>query len=167
MARIVGAAMAALLLSAAAAGGPGLPERVTRALLGEFPRAEIVRFGPEGASGVLVYVIEFQDAGAERACDITADGTILAVSVVVATDEVPPAALATIREASAGANAAIWRIKRMEVRATPNDGKVVSLEQKVTRYEAEFRRIALWNEVVVAEDGTIVERIRWYRAGGE
>jgi uncharacterized membrane protein YkoI len=134
-----------------------LPEAVKKTFEARFPRAEIEKIDAEEENGVMVYDIEFKDGDTEKETDITADGTMLEFTVVVAARAVPEVAMKPIREAAAAAGATMKRIERIEIAYETKDGKAIKLPKAVTHYAVELQKGKQESEIVVAADGKVLE----------
>ena len=103
----------------------------------------------------MVYDIEFKNGAVEQETDITADGTILEVTLVVEAKAVPPAAMKAIEKAAAGGK--IGRIENIDIRYETKDGKAVKLATPVTHFAAEITKGDETSEIVVTPDGAPVK----------
>ena len=139
-----------------------LPAPVAKAFRAAFPNAEIQKLDVEVEDGVKVYDFEFKDGSVERETDITDDGTLLEVTIVIDPKDVPAVAMKTIRKAAQGAT--IGRSERIEVLWEIRDGKVIKLQKPVTRYAAELAKQNLKAEAIVTSNGTVVEPVEWVPA---
>jgi hypothetical protein len=140
-----------------------LPDAVKKTFEARFPKGEIEKVEAEEEGGVTVYDIEFKDGETEKETDITADGTMLEYTVVIAAKAVPEAAMKPIREAAAGAT--MKRVERIEISHETRDGKTIKLPRPLTHYAVDMEKGAKTAEVVVAPDGEVVEAPKW--TGGE
>lgn len=132
-----------------------LPDPVIKTFQGAFPQAQITKLDAEEENGVMVYDIEFKDGKIEKETDITADGTMLELTVVIPAQEAPAAAMKAVRAAAQGAK--LGRIERVEIRFETQDGKMVKLDKPVTHYAVEIGKGNKTTEIVVAPDGTVIE----------
>lgn len=132
-----------------------LPAAAAKAFKDAFPKGEIEKLEAEEENGVTVYDIEFKNGAAEQEMDLTADGTILEVTLVVDAKAVPPAAMKAIEKAAEGAK--IGRIENVDIRYETKDGKAIKLARPVTHFAAEFTRGDKTTEVVVTPDGAPVK----------
>ena len=131
-----------------------LPEAVTKTFKATFPKGEITKLDVDVENGVTVYDIEFNDGKMEKETDITADGTMLEFTVVVALKEVPAPARKALRAAAQGGK--IERIERIEISYETKDGKAIKLDKPVTHYAVEIVKDGKTSETVVNLDGTPV-----------
>ena len=129
-------------------------EAVTKAFKAAFPKGEITKLDVDVENGVTVYDIEFNEGKIEKETDITADGTMLEFTVVVALKEVPAPARKALRAAAQGGK--IERIERIEISYETKDGKAIKRDKPITHYAVEFVKDGKTSEVVVAPDGTRV-----------
>ena len=132
-----------------------LPAAAAKAFKDAFPKGKIEKLDVDNENGVTVYDIEFKNGPAEQETDITADGTILEVTLVVEAKDVPAAAMKAIEKAAEGAK--IKRIENIEISYETKDGKAVKLTKPVMRFAAEFAKGNKTTEVVVTPDGTLVK----------
>jgi len=133
----------------------GLPDPVAKTFRATFPGAEIAKVDVDAENGVTVYDLEFTDGLIEKEADITGDGIMLEFTVVVSAEDVPAAAMKTVRKAAEGA--AIGRIEHVQIKYEAKDGKTVRLARPVTRYAVELARGGKTTEVVVDPDGRVTE----------
>ncbi len=136
-----------------------LPDAVARTFRTAFPKAQILKLDVEEEDGVIVYDIEFMDVATEKETDITADGTMLEFTVVIGVENLPTAAMKTVRRAAEGA--AIGRIEYIEISYETKNGRVVKLPETVINYAVEMIRGDKTTEIVVNPDGTMVEPAGW------
>jgi len=136
-----------------------LPDPVEATFQARFPRAAIEKIDVTEENGVRVYDIEFQDGRMERETDIAEDGTLMEYTDVIPLKAIPAAPLKAIRAAAKGAR--LGRLERIEVSYETHEGKVVKLPEAVTRYAAEMSRKGQHAEVIVADDGTVLEPPQW------
>jgi hypothetical protein len=136
-----------------------LPAAVKKTFRVQFPKAEIEKLDVEEENGVTVYDLEFRDGDTEKETDITADGTMLEFTVVIAAKDVPRAAMASIQKGAAGAT--MKRIERIELSYETKDGKTIRLPKTVTQYAVELTRAGQSAEIVVAPDGAVIEPAKW------
>jgi len=132
-----------------------LPAAAAKAFKEAFPKGEIEKLEAEEENGVTVYDIEFKNGAAEQETDLTADGTILEVTLVVDAKAVPAAAMKAIEKAAEGAK--ITRIENIDIRYETKDGKAIKLARPVTHFAAEFTKGDKTAEVVVTPDGAPVK----------
>jgi hypothetical protein len=142
-----------------------LPAPVKKTFREKFPKAVIEKLDVEEEHGVMVYDLEFRDGDTEKETDITADGTMLKVTVVIGADDVPAAAMAPIKKAAEGAT--MERIERIEISYEVKDGKTIKLLEKVTHYAVEMTKGGRGAEIVVAADGKVLEEPNWAGENGE
>jgi len=142
-----------------------LPDSVTKTFKATFPKAEIMKVDVDVENGVAVYDLEFKDGATEKETDITADGSMLEFTIVVEAEDVPAAAMKTVRRAAEGA--AIGRIEYIEISYEIKDGRIVKLPETLINYAVEITRDGKTTEIVVNTDGTVVEPARWDDAGEE
>jgi len=133
----------------------GLPDPVAKTFNTTFPGAEITKVDVDAENGVTVYDLEFTDGLIEKETDITADGIMLEFTVVVAAEDVPAAAMKTVRKAAEGAT--IGRIEHIQITYEAKDGKTVKLGKPLTRYAVELVRGGKTTEIVVDPEGTVTE----------
>jgi hypothetical protein len=136
-----------------------LPEPVKKAFKSHFPNGEILKLDVDVENGVTVYDVEFKDGATEKETDITADGTMLEYTVVIAEKAVPSAALKAVLKAADGAK--LKRIERIEITHETKDGKAIKLPRPLTHYAVDMEKGAKTAEVVVAPDGEVVEAAKW------
>ncbi|MCX5683650.1 MAG: hypothetical protein NT049_08200 [Planctomycetota bacterium] len=132
-----------------------LPPAAAKAFKDAFPKGEIEKLEAEEENGVMVYDIEFKNGAVEQEMDITADGTILEITLVVDAKAVPAAAMKAIEKAAEGGK--ITRIENIDIRYETKDGKAIKLAKPVTHFAAEFTKGDKSAEVVVTPDGTPVK----------
>jgi hypothetical protein len=142
-----------------------LPDSVAKTFKATFPNAEIMKVDVEAENGVAVYDFEFNDGATEKETDITADGTMLEFTIVVDAEDLPAAAMKTVRQAAEGAT--IGRIEHIDISYEIKDGKVIKLPKTMTNYAVAITRDGKTAEIVVNPDGTVVEPARWDDAGEE
>jgi hypothetical protein len=90
---------------------------------------------------------------------------MLEFTIVVEAEDVPAAAMKTVRQAAEGAT--IGRIEHIEISYETKGGKVVKLPKSMTNYAVEISKNGKTTEIVVNTDGTVVEPARWDSAGEE
>lgn len=146
-------------------GRTNLPEVVAKAFKDAFPKGEIAKADAEKEGGIEIYDIEFREGESERECDIAADGAILDTAIVVDAKSLPDAALKAIEKAAEGGT--IKRIEKTEIRAEAKAGKITKFDKARIEFEAEIKKGDRFGEVVVAEDGKIVEAVKWLKKGPE
>jgi uncharacterized membrane protein YkoI len=129
----------------------GLPDPVAKTFKTTFPKGKINKVDVDAENGVTVYDLEFKDGPTEKETDITADGTMLEFTVVVDAEDVPAAAMKTIRKAAEGGT--IGRIEHIEISYETKNGKVVKLSETMTNYAVEITRDGKTTEIVVNADG--------------
>ena len=142
-----------------------LPDSVAKTFKATFPNAEIIKVDVDAENGVAVYDLEFKDGATEKETDITPDGTMLEFTIVVDAEDVPAAAIKTVRQAAEGA--VTRRIEYIEISYETKNGRVVKLPESVIHYAVEISRGDKTTEIVVNPDGTVVEPARWGDAGQE
>jgi len=138
---------------------------VAKTFKATFPNAEIIKVDVDAEDGVAVYDLEFKDGATEKETDITADGTMLEFTIVVDAEDVPAAAMKTVRQAAEGA--VTRRIEYIEISYETKNGRVVKLPKSVIHYAVEIARGDKTTEIVVNPDGTVVEPARWGAAEEE
>ena len=136
-----------------------LPAPVAKTFRTAFPKAKIQKLDVEKEEGVDVYDFEFKDGELEKETDIAADGTMLEITIVVAAEAVPAAALKAIRNAAK--TATIGRLEHIEATHETSDGKVVKLPKMQTTFAAELAKGNQIAEVVVTPAGTVVDPPKW------
>ena len=136
-----------------------LPDSVAKTFKAKFPNAEILKAEVDAEDGVAVYDLEFKDGTTEKETDITANGTMLEFTIVVDAEDVPAAAMKTIRRAARGS--AIGRIEYIEISYEIENGRVVKLPETVISYAVEITRGDKTAEIVVNPDGTAIEPAAW------
>jgi len=136
-----------------------LPDPVAKTFKTTFPKGEINKVDVDAENGVTVYDLEFTDGATEKETDITADGTMLEFTIVVDAEDVPAAAMKTVREAAEGAT--IKRIEHIEIGYETKDGKAIKLPKTVIRYAVEITKGDKTTEIVVDPDGAVVEPAKW------
>jgi len=136
-----------------------LPDSVAKTFKATFPNAEILKAEVEAEDGVAVYDLEFMDGATGKETDITADGTMLEFTIVVEAEDVPAAAMKTVRRAAEGS--VIGRIEYIEISYETKNGRVVKLPETVINYAVEMIRGDKTTEIVVNPDGTMVEPAGW------
>jgi len=132
-----------------------LPAAAAKAFKDAFPKGEIEKLDAEEENGVMVYDIEFKNGAVEQEMDLTADGTILEITLVVEAKAVPAAAMKAIEKAAEGGK--ITRIENIDVRYETKDGKAVKLATPITHFAAEIAKGDATSEVTVNPDGTPVK----------
>ena len=142
-----------------------LPDPVRKTFRATFPKAEIEKLDVEVEDGVTVYDLEFKDGAIEKETDITADGTMLEFTVVIAAAAVPAPAMEAIRKGAGGA--VLKRIERIEISYETKDGKTIKLPKLVTHYAVEMEKGDQSAEIVVAPDGKVLEEPKWAGAKEE
>ena len=150
---------AALLANEMKGHGIRLPNPVEKTFKATFPKAEITKVEVEKENGVTVYDFEFKDAGTEKEADITADGTLLEITVVIEAKDVPVAAMGTIQKAATGAT--IQRVEHVEIGYETRDGKTIKLAKPMMHYEVTMAKGEQKGEIIVNSDGTVVEPASW------
>lgn len=128
-----------------------LPNPVAKTFKTTFPKGEITKVDVDAENGVTVYDLEFKDGPTEKETDITADGTMLEFTVVVGAEDVPAAAMKTVRKAAEGGT--IGRIEHIEISYETKNGKVIKLSKSMTNYAVEITRDGKATEIVVNADG--------------
>ncbi|HUU15782.1 MAG TPA: hypothetical protein VMW72_01420 [Sedimentisphaerales bacterium] len=128
-----------------------LPDPVAKTFKTMFPKGAIHKVDVDAENGVTVYDLEFKDGATEKETDITADGTMLEFTIVVDAEDVPAAAMKTVRKAAEGAT--IGRIEHIEISYETKNGKVVKLPKTMTNYAVEITRDGKTTEIVVNADG--------------
>lgn len=161
VASVAGSAVTLARAESLAPNAP-LPGPVAKTFRAAFPNAEIQKLDLDVEDGVKVYDFEFRDGAVERETDITDNGTMLEVTLVIDPKEVPAAAMKTIRKAARGAT--IGRSERIEVSWEIRDGKIFKLGKPVTRYAAEVAKQNLVGEAIVTPGGKVVEAVDWVPA---
>ena len=136
-------------------GTSGLPDPVAKTFSARFPRALIEKLEMEAENGAGVYDFEFREGSVEKETDITAEGTLLESTIVVAAEDVPAAAMETVRKAVAGA--ALKRIEHIEISYELRNGSPMRLAKPVIHYAVEITKDGRTTEIVVAPDGTVIE----------
>ena len=141
--------------------GLTLPPAVAETLKKECSDCAISKATREKENGVTIYDFEFKPGQGEM--DVAADGSVIDRETPARTDDVPAAALETIRKAAAGGK--IKYIARDEIRAELKDGKVIKLDSPKYAYEADLEKGKQVGEVVVTPEGQITEGPKWRRKG--
>jgi len=132
-----------------------LPAAAAKAFKDAFPKGEIEKLDVDEENGVTVYDIEFKNGAVDQEMDLTADGTILEVTLVVEAKAVPAAAMKAIEKAAEGGK--IGRIENIDIRYETKDGKAIKLAKPVTHFAAEVTKGDKTAEVVVTPDGAPVK----------
>lgn len=136
-----------------------LPEAVQKSFNAHFPKAEIEKVDAEDENGVKVYDFEFRKGKMEMETDITADGTMIEVTYVIALKDVPKKALKPIDDAAQGARKG--RTEKILISHELKDGKVVKLPNQLTHYAVEMRKGGEHAEIIVDANGKVVEAPKW------
>jgi hypothetical protein len=136
-------------------GVTGLPDPVAETFAARFPQAQIEKLEAEAEDGAGVYDFEFREGSIEKEADITAEGTLLEFTLVVAAEDVPAAAMEAIRKAAAGA--ALQRIEHIEIHYELKNGTPIKLAEPVTQYAVEFTQDDGTMEIVVDPSGIVIE----------
>lgn len=136
-----------------------LPAPVGKTFRTAFPKAEIQKLDVEKEEGVDVYDFEFKDGELEKETDIAADGTMLEITIVVAPEAVPAAALKAIQNAAK--TATIGRLEHIESTYETSDGKLMKLPKVETKFAAELAKGNQIAEVVVTPAGTVIDAPKW------
>ena len=138
-----------------------LPASVKQALETACPNCKIGKATREVENGVTIYDFEFK--GGQGEMDVTEDGFVASREMVVQTSDIPPAAMAAIRQGAAGGK--IKLVLREEVRAELKEGQVIKLDTPKHLYEADLRKGHQVAEIVVSAEGQVVEAPQWRRRG--
>jgi len=139
-----------------------LPDPVEKTFRAAFPNAEIQKLDVEDEDGVKVYDFEFKDGDVERETDISDDGTMLEVTLVIDPKTVPAGPMKAIRKAAKGAT--LGRTEKIEVTWEIKDGKIVKLPKMATRYAAEMTKGDQKAEIIVNAKGGVVDAPKWVPA---
>jgi uncharacterized membrane protein YkoI len=139
-----------------------LPAAVSKTFKAAFPNGQIEKLDAEEENGVMVYDIEFKDGATEKETDITADGTMLEVTIVIEPKDLPPVAKKAIEKAAE--NGKLGRTEHIEISYGTKDGKVIKLPKTITHYAAELAKGDQAAEVVTEADGKVIEPAKWETA---
>jgi hypothetical protein len=144
-----------------------LPAAVAKAVQDNFPNAEIDVVEVEHEGGIALYDIEFKAGKGE--IEVSADGTVIDLAVIVPMSAVPKAALETIQKAAPGATVKQYEKSevRSEVKIEGGKGRIVKLPVPIEVYEAELVEGGRTGEIQVTADGKIREALKWEGKGEE
>jgi hypothetical protein len=139
-----------------------LPEVVKKTFDEKFPNARIFTAESEKEGGVMVWDIEFREGRTHKETDIAEDGTMLEFSEQVAQRSVPKEARASIKKAAEGGK--VVRVEKVSLNYEAKDGKVNKLEKAKTQYEANLAKGDQIADVVVDDQGKVIEEPKWHAA---
>jgi Putative beta-lactamase-inhibitor-like, PepSY-like len=143
-----------------------LPPAVQKAIQQNRPKAAIEGITLQDQGGIPYYDVEFK-AGGE--IEVTGDGTVLNVASAVKMKDLPKEVAAVFQKASTGARieTLLKSEVRAEIMANGDKSSLMKLEAPKYVYEAELEKGTQVGEIVVTEDGTIVEDLHWEEAAPE
>ncbi len=139
-----------------------LPEAVKKTFDEKFPKARIFTADSEKEGGVIVWDIEFREGRKHKETDIAEDGTLLEFSEQVAQHLVPKEVRASIKKAAEGGK--VIRVEKVSLNYEVKDGKANKLEKTKTQYEANLSKGDQIADVVVDDQGKVVEEPKWHAA---
>ncbi len=140
-----------------------LPAAVVAAIKTNCASCSIAKASREIENGVTTYDIEFKGGQGEIA--ITTDGTVVDRETVVSLNDVPAAALETIRKAASGGK--IKQVAKGEIRAELKDGQIIKLASPRYVFEAELEKGNEVGEIEVTPEGQIIEGPEWRKKGSK
>jgi uncharacterized membrane protein YkoI len=144
-----------------------LPPAVAKAVQVNCPGAEIDKMDMEKEAGIILYDIEFKADKGE--IEVTEDGTVMDVTMIVAMKDIPESAAEAIQKAAPGA--IIKQLEKSEVRAEVKKegekGTIVKFDSPRYIYEAELEKGEQKGEIQVAPDGKVVEGPKWNKEKAE
>jgi len=144
-----------------------LPPAVAKAVQVNCPGAEIDKMDMEKEAGIILYDIEFKADKGE--IEVTEDGTVMDVTMIVAMKDIPESAAEAIQKAAPGA--IIKQLEKSEVRAEVKKegekGTIVKFDSPRYIYEAELEKGEQKGEIQVAPDGKVVEGPKWNKEEAE
>ena len=135
------------------------PPPVVRAIKSNCAGCSIDKATREVENGVTIYDIEFKSGQGEM--DVAEDGSVIDRETVVATKDVPAAALDSIRKAGG----TIKQVARDEIRAELKDGQILKLDNPKFVYEADLVKGNRVAEIQVTPEGQVTEAPKWRRKG--
>jgi hypothetical protein len=138
-----------------------LPAAVSEVIDANFPDAEIDVVEMTEEAGITFYDIEFKDDGGE--IEVAADGTILDITTIITTEELPGPVASAITVATAGMT--VTRLEKSEVYSKINllgpKPEIVALDPHKLVYEAELMKDDISGEIAFDAGGNIVEALKW------
>lgn len=135
-----------------------LPAAVAQVVKEKFPEAQIEKTEVEEKAGLTLYDIEFKEGKGE--IELTSEGDIIDISTIITMEELPEGAAKAIQKAAEGAT--IKQLEKAEVWSEiSEEGKLVKLDNPKYVYEAELIKDNVNGEIAVANDGTVVEKLKW------
>ena len=141
-----------------------LPPNVQKAVKSHAPQAEIAKVNETKRDGMVVYEVEFADAGANPKMVFTADGTILRDDTA-ALGAGGSSSVAVQGSASAKSQlSALPEAVRKTVQARVGNAEIAGVNKKDDSgrviYEIEFKDTGKNPAMKVAADGTIIEDVQ-------
>ncbi len=124
-----------------------------------FPKARIVEVE---STRVRVQIpaceVEIEHRGSEIEVTVTPDGQILSVEREISRRDLPKAVADAI-----GKHRGRARVSEVEAVEVHAEWKAVPLDKPAKVYEVELKRGRREGEMLIAEDGTVLRKPRWYR----
>jgi len=139
-----------------------LPDAVRKTFDDKFPNAKIESAQAEKEGGGTVWDIEFRVGKKHQETDIAEDGTMLEHSEQVMPKSVPKAAMSAIKKAAEGGKINV--VEKVTLTHEVKGDKTVKLDKPKTQYEANVTKGEQSSDIIVAEDGTMVEEPKWEAA---
>jgi len=135
-----------------------LPEKAAEAVKQRFPEARIVAvdLDHDEEEGPTIYVVQLTQAGREISVFVSADGRIVEVEAPASADKIPKPAAATIRRLSTGGT--VREVRVVEALAIPEFRQLLRLKRPFKVYVARFSREDMTMQMVIAEDGKVIEK---------
>jgi hypothetical protein len=140
-----------------------LPAAVTEAIKNNCDACIIDKATREVENGVRIYDIEFKNRQGEM--DVSEDGVVIDRETVVATGDVPTAALEAIRKATP--DGTIRQVSKDEVRAELKAGQVLKLDNPKYLYEADLVKNNQVAEIQVTPEGQVTQGPKWRKRGAK
>jgi hypothetical protein len=107
----------------------------------------------------MIYDFEFHVGDRQKETDIAGDGTMVESTLVIPKAQIPAPAMRGIQAVAKGAT--LGRCEWMETFYELKAGKVIKMEKSTVKYAAEMTKNGKQAEVIVAEDGKVVEKPEW------
>jgi ribonuclease I len=141
-----------------------VPEAVIKAVKEAFPGATIDGQEVQKNGPATLYFIEVEEMGKpEKEVAVATDGTIVEIETEAALKDFPEAARKAIEKAAEGAK--ITEVATVEIRAEfrkeGDTTKLVKLEKARVLYGADLVKGDMKGDIRVAEDGTVVQPLKW------
>jgi hypothetical protein len=136
-----------------------LPEAVRKTFTSKYPNATINKAESEKEGGVTVWDIEFREGRKRMETDIAENGTMLEFSEQVAQKSLPKEALKSIKKAAEGGK--VKQTDKVSINYEVKDGKMTKLDKPRTQYEASIMKGDQTQDVIVDEQGKVIEEPKW------